>query len=71
MIVNDGIRAREVRLIDQNGEQLGIKSKREALQLAAAREGGRFNAGNGAIRGNCYALECLAPFESAVANRGD
>ena len=34
MIVNDGIRAREVRLIDQNGEQLGIKSKREALQLA-------------------------------------
>lgn len=34
MIVNNGIRAREVRLIDQNGEQLGIKSKREALQLA-------------------------------------
>ena len=34
MIVNNGIRAREVRLIGQNGEQLGIKSKREALQLA-------------------------------------
>ena len=34
MIVNNGIRAREVRLIDQNGEQLGIKAKREALQLA-------------------------------------
>ena len=34
MIVNNGIRAREVRLIGQDGEQLGIKSKREALQLA-------------------------------------
>ena len=34
MIVNNGIRAREVRLIDQNGEQLDIKSKREALHLA-------------------------------------
>ncbi len=34
MIVNDGIRAREVRLIGQDGEQLGIKSRREALQLA-------------------------------------
>ncbi|EHL2533716.1 translation initiation factor IF-3, partial [Listeria monocytogenes] len=27
MLVNDGIRAREVRLIDQDGEQLGVKSK--------------------------------------------
>ncbi len=36
MIVNDGIRAREVRLIDQNGEQLGVKTKAEALQLAQA-----------------------------------
>lgn len=35
MIVNEGIRAREVRLIDQNGEQLGIKSKNEALEIAA------------------------------------
>ncbi|MCI1287644.1 MAG: translation initiation factor IF-3 [[Lactobacillus] timonensis] len=34
MIVNDGIRAREVRLIGQDGEQLGIKSRREAMQLA-------------------------------------
>ena len=34
MIVNNGIRAREVRLIGQDGEQLGIKSKREALLLA-------------------------------------
>ena len=34
MIVNNGIRAREVRLIGQDGEQLGIKSKHEALQLA-------------------------------------
>ncbi len=35
MLVNEGIRAREVRLIDQNGEQLGIKSKNEALEIAA------------------------------------
>lgn len=35
MIVNEAIRAREVRLIDQNGQQLGIKSKNEALEIAA------------------------------------
>lgn len=35
MLLNEGIRAREVRLIDQNGEQLGIKSKNEALEIAA------------------------------------
>ena len=35
MLLNEGIRAREVRLIDQNGEQLGIKSKVEALEIAA------------------------------------
>ena len=35
MYVNEGIRAREVRLIDQNGEQLGIKTKIEALEIAA------------------------------------
>jgi translation initiation factor IF-3 len=35
MLVNEGIRAREVRLIDQNGEQLGIKTKNEALEIAA------------------------------------
>ena len=34
MILNEGIRAREVRLIDQNGEQLGIKTKFEALEIA-------------------------------------
>ncbi|MEI5905507.1 translation initiation factor IF-3 [Bacillus spongiae] len=34
MMVNDGIRAREVRLIGQNGDQLGIKSKRDALEIA-------------------------------------
>lgn len=33
-MVNDGIRAREVRLIGQDGEQLGVKSKVEALQIA-------------------------------------
>ena len=35
MMVNEGIRAREVRLIGQNGDQLGIKSKQEALEIAA------------------------------------
>ncbi|MGY4689259.1 translation initiation factor IF-3 [Salibacterium sp. K-3] len=38
MKVNDGIRAREVRLIDSNGEQLGVKSKNEALDLAEKAE---------------------------------
>ena len=33
-MVNDSIRAREVRLISSNGDQLGVKSKREALQIA-------------------------------------
>ncbi|KPN79594.1 Translation initiation factor IF-3 [Apilactobacillus kunkeei] len=36
MMVNDGIRAREVRLIGANGDQLGIKSKDEAMQIAEA-----------------------------------
>ncbi|MDQ0858134.1 translation initiation factor IF-3 [Bacillus sp. V2I10] len=35
MMVNDGIRAREVRLIGANGDQLGIKSRQEALEIAA------------------------------------
>ncbi len=35
MNVNQGIRARELRLIDHNGEQLGIKSRNEALEIAA------------------------------------
>ncbi|MFC5712736.1 translation initiation factor IF-3 [Thalassorhabdus alkalitolerans] len=34
MKLNDGIRAREVRLIDASGEQLGVKSKSEALEMA-------------------------------------
>ncbi|WP_370456162.1 translation initiation factor IF-3 [Planomicrobium sp. YIM 101495] len=32
--VNEGIRARELRVIDQNGDQLGIKTRNEALELA-------------------------------------
>ncbi|WP_054777731.1 translation initiation factor IF-3 [Lacticaseibacillus saniviri] len=35
-MVNDGIRAREVRLIAQDGEQLGVKSTTDALALAEA-----------------------------------
>ena len=35
MYVNDGIRARELRIIDHNGEQLGIKTRNEALEIAA------------------------------------
>lgn len=35
MYVNEGIRARELRLIDHNGEQLGIKTRNEALDIAA------------------------------------
>ncbi|MCX2455537.1 translation initiation factor IF-3 [Lacticaseibacillus nasuensis] len=34
MMVNDGIRSREVRLISQTGEQLGVKDTRDALALA-------------------------------------
>lgn len=34
MIVNEGIRAREVRLIGPDGDQVGIKSKRDALEMA-------------------------------------
>src|SRR5690625_2019097 len=32
--VNEGIRAREIRLIDVNGDQLGIKTRQEALEIA-------------------------------------
>ncbi|MBS4176081.1 translation initiation factor IF-3 [Lederbergia citrea] len=35
MMVNEGIRARELRLVDHNGEQLGVKSRNEALEIAA------------------------------------
>lgn len=35
--VNEQIRLREVRLVDENGQQLGITTSREALQLARER----------------------------------
>ncbi len=35
---NEGIRAKEVRLIDEKGENLGVKSKEEALKLAKEKE---------------------------------
>src|SRR5690625_4973687 len=38
MNVNENIRAREVRLIDSNGDQLGVKSRQEALKIAETRE---------------------------------
>jgi|SRR5699024_6037441 len=37
MNVNETIRAREVRLIDANGDQLGVKTRQEALEIAAKR----------------------------------
>ncbi|MEI3614703.1 translation initiation factor IF-3 [Pseudogracilibacillus sp. SO30301A] len=37
MNVNETIRAREVRLIDANGDQLGVKSRDEALKIAQTR----------------------------------
>ena len=33
-MVNEGIRAREFRLISDNGDQLGVKTKQEALKMA-------------------------------------
>src|SRR5690625_3827498 len=38
MNVNEKIRAREVRLIDSNGDQLGVKTRTEALDIAETRE---------------------------------
>lgn len=35
MYVNEGIRARELRVIDHNGDQLGVKTRSEALEIAA------------------------------------
>lgn len=32
--INEEIRAREVRVVDENGEQVGIVPVREALQMA-------------------------------------
>ncbi|MFD2046283.1 translation initiation factor IF-3 [Ornithinibacillus salinisoli] len=37
MNVNEKIRAKEVRLIDSNGDQLGVKSRQEALEIATTR----------------------------------
>ena len=37
-MINDEIRDREVRVVDQNGEQLGVMSSREALALADERQ---------------------------------
>ncbi|WP_245671917.1 translation initiation factor IF-3 [Desulfuribacillus stibiiarsenatis] len=37
LLINEGIKAREVRLIDAEGEQLGIVPLKEALQLATDR----------------------------------
>ncbi|WP_217587082.1 translation initiation factor IF-3 [Lentibacillus saliphilus] len=37
MNVNEKIRAREVRLIDSNGDQLGVKSRQDALEIATKR----------------------------------
>ncbi|WP_142303670.1 translation initiation factor IF-3 [Evansella halocellulosilytica] len=34
MMVNESIRAREVRLVGANGDQIGVKSKQEALEMA-------------------------------------
>lgn len=38
MNLNERIRAREVRLIDANGDQLGVKTRSEALEIAETRE---------------------------------
>ncbi|HLR74534.1 MAG TPA: translation initiation factor IF-3 [Virgibacillus sp.] len=37
-MVNEKIRAREIRLIDSNGDQLGVKSRQEALEIAKTRD---------------------------------
>ena len=34
LMINEEIRDREVRVIDQNGEQLGVMLTRKALELA-------------------------------------
>ncbi len=38
LMINEEIRDREVRVVDQNGEQLGVMSSREALALADERQ---------------------------------
>lgn len=37
-MINDEIRDREVRVVDQNGEQLGIMPTRQALEMAEERQ---------------------------------
>lgn len=37
LMINEEIRDREVRLIDENGEQLGVMTTQQALQLAEER----------------------------------
>ena len=37
-MINEEIRDREVRVVDQNGEQLGVMSSRDALALAEQRQ---------------------------------
>ena len=39
LFINDQIRDKEVRVIGENGEQLGIMSSKEALQLAERKQG--------------------------------
>jgi translation initiation factor IF-3 len=38
LMINEEIRDREVRVVDQNGEQLGVMSSRDALALAEQRQ---------------------------------
>ena len=38
LMINEEIRDREVRVVDQNGEQLGVMSGRDALALAEERQ---------------------------------
>ena len=39
LMINEEIRDREVRVVDQNGEQLGVMSARQALEMALGRGG--------------------------------
>ena len=38
LMINEDIRDREIRLVDQNGEQLGVMSSEQALKLAEDRQ---------------------------------
>lgn len=38
LMINEEIRDREVRVVDQNGEQLGVMSARQALELAEEKQ---------------------------------